>query len=173
MRKTLLLLCVLFVLSSCQSAQEAQQQLQQTAEAQAKQAVQQQVDKAAAAAQAEANKAKDSFFGGIGQKISDLGKAIRDWWGGIWGTQPGNPPDDPTKPEPSYPAVYIINTNNALGRPCANRSAECSINLKKFKRSDKITVTGAEQGEAVNGNSEWLVVSFESSTIYVHSSVAD
>lgn len=164
MRKSFLLLCILFILSSCQSAQDAQQELQQQAEQQAKQQVQQQVDKA----KDEANKAKDSFFGNIGQMIDSVLKSIGEWWSHLWGNNSSTPSPVPPSDNTS---IYVINTDGARGRLCPNTSSKCAP-IATFHRGDEITVTGTTQGEAVKGNNTWLVVLQNNTTIYVHSSLA-
>jgi murein DD-endopeptidase MepM/ murein hydrolase activator NlpD/type II secretory pathway pseudopilin PulG len=172
MRRTLLLLCIAFMLSSCVSAQEAQEELQRQAQEEA----QRQVDQAVDQATEEANRASDSFFDGVRQQVDTWTEPVRvwwngvqDWWDGLWGDQ-ADPQPDP-QPDPANPSIYVITTDRARGRPCANTTPSCEP-VARFNRGDEITVTGTIQGEAVNGNSDWLVVSHQNSTIYVHSSLA-
>lgn len=173
MRKTLLLLCVILALSSCQSTQEAEQELQRQTQEEAQRWMDQ--------AKEEAEKSWDSFLESIRQGIDSWTKSVQiwwqgvqDWWSGIWGSAPATKPEPGSEPQPETgsPVIYVINTNRVNGRQCARIDSDCKP-VVTFKRGDEITVTGTTQGEAVLGNSTWLVVSHEGSAIYVHSSLAD
>lgn len=168
MRKILLFLCVLLVISSCQSAEEAQQELQQQAQQQA----QQQVDKAVEAAQEETNKAKDSFLGGVRDTIGSWVKGVQNWWGSIWGNPPVTLPDPMPGSGPNPPTgnlIYKVGSSNARGRTCSR--LKCTA-IVTFKSGQDIQVSGTENGDVIDGNDIWLQVPYQGSTVFVHSSLA-
>jgi hypothetical protein len=83
---------------------------------------------------------------------------------------------DPNKVFPNLPihvdySTYVITSKIANGRKCPRTTSDCEV-VNSFKKGDEIQVLGSLPGEAINGTNTWLLVLYDKSTIYVHSSLA-